>query len=138
MPACEWFLVVDLEVFILILSGFLSGIFGSLGVGGGGVLIVFLTLFLDFSRQTAAFINLLFFIPIALFSTIIYAKQKQIDFKKVLFLVPTGLVGSAFGVYLSNAIQTDVLSKIFGLILIFISLKTIFAKEKSQSWWLAF
>ena len=67
MPACEWFLVVDLEVFILILSGFLSGIFGSLGVGGGGVLIVFLTLFLDFSRQTAAFINLLFFIPIALF-----------------------------------------------------------------------
>ena len=120
-----------MNIFILILSGFLSGALGSLGVGGGGVLIIFLTLFLDFNRQTAAFTNLLFFIPIALFSTIIYAKQKKVDFKKVLFLVPTGLIGSWFGVYLSNVIQTDVLSKIFGLILIFISLKTIFIKKKS-------
>ena len=123
--------MASLNIFILILSGFLSGALGSLGVGGGGVLIIFLTLFLDFNRQTAAFTNLLFFIPIALFSTIIYAKQKKVDFKKVLFLVPTGLIGSWFGVYLSNVIQTDVLSKIFGLILIFISLKTIFIKKKS-------
>ena len=122
-----------METLILIISGFLSGALGSLGVGGGGVLIIFLTFFLSFQRQTAAFTNLLFFIPIALFSTIIYAKQRQIDFKKVLFLVPTGLVGSAFGVYLSNIIQTEMLTKIFGAILIFISLKTIFTKEKSQS-----
>jgi len=122
-----------LEIFILIISGFLSGVLGSLGVGGGGVLIVFLTFFLSFQRETAAFTNLLFFIPIALFSTIIYTKQKQIDFKKVLFLVPTGLIGSAIGVYLSDVIETDILTKIFGGILIFISIKTLFTKNKSQS-----
>jgi len=122
-----------LEIFILIISGFLSGVLGSLGVGGGGVLIVFLTFFLSFQRETAAFTNLLFFIPIALFSTIIYTKQKQIDFKKVLFLVPTGLIGSAIGVYLSDVIKTDILTKIFGGILIFISIKTLFTKNKSQS-----
>lgn len=122
-----------MEIFILIISGFLSGVLGSLGVGGGGVLIVFLTFFLSFQREAAAFTNLLFFIPIALFSTIIYTKQKQIEFKKVLFLVPTGLIGSAVGVYLSNVIETDILTKIFGGILIFISLKTLFTKNKSQS-----
>ena len=100
-----------MKILILIISGIFSGILGSLGVGGGGVLIVFLTFFLSFQREVAAFTNLLFFVPIALFSTIIYAKRKQIDFKKVLYLVPTGLIGSAIGVYLTNIIETDILSK---------------------------
>ncbi len=118
-----------MDIFWLILGGFLSGAVGSLGVGGGGVLIVFLTMFLNFSRADAATVNLLFFIPIALFSVIIYLKRKQIDIKKALLLIPTGLIGSAIGVYLSGVIQTELLSKIFGAILIFISVKTFFSKK---------
>lgn len=118
-----------MEILWLVLGGFLSGAVGSLGVGGGGVLIVFLTMFLEFSRADAAIINLLFFIPIALFSVIIYLKRKQIDIKKALLLIPTGLIGSAIGVYLSGVIQTTLLSKIFGGILILISVKTFFSKK---------
>ena len=118
-----------MNVFWLVLGGFLSGAVGSLGVGGGGILIVFLTMFLSFSRNDAAIINLLFFIPIALFSVVIYLKHKQIDIKKALLLIPTGLIGSAIGVYLSGVIETSLLSKIFGGILIFISLKTFFSKK---------
>ena len=119
-----------MEVFILLLGGFLSGAIGSLGVGGGGVLIVFLTFFLNFSRTDAAFMNLIFFIPIAFISIIIYLKQRQIDVKKALtFLIPS-LIGSALGVWLSGVIDTSILSKIFGVLLVFISIRTLFSKEK--------
>ena len=122
-----------MEIFWLILGGFLSGAVGSLGVGGGGILIVFLTMFLNFSRSDAAVMNLLFFIPIATFSVIIYIKRKQIDIKKALLIIPTGLIGSAIGVYLSGVIETSLLTKIFGGILIFISLKTFFSKNDTQN-----
>lgn len=121
-----------LDILILIIGGFLSGIIGSLGVGGGGVLIVFLTLFMNFNRQNASVINLIFFIPIALISVIIYLKQKQIDIKKALLLAIPGLFGSALGVFLSTIIKTSLLSKIFGLILIAVSIKTLFSKKKEK------
>lgn len=122
-----------MEILCLIIGGFLSGAVGSLGVGGGGVLIVFLTMFLDFKRSDAAVINLLFFIPIALFSVIIYLKRKQIDIKKALLLIPTGLIGSAIGVYLSGVIDTKILTKIFGAILVLISVKAFFSKKGTQN-----
>ena len=117
-----------MKVFILLLGGFLSGAIGSLGVGGGGVLIVFLTFFLNFSRTDAAFMNLIFFIPIAFISIII--KQRQIDVKKALTFSIPSLIGSALGVWLSGVIDTSILSKIFGVLLVFISIRTLFSKEK--------
>lgn len=117
-----------MDILIYIIAGFLSGAVGSLGVGGGGVLIVFLTLFLEYSRDEAAVMNLIFFIPIALLSVIIYLKQKQIDVKKAVGLALSGLLGSVLGVYLSGVIETSLLSKIFGGILISISIKTLFSK----------
>ncbi len=121
-----------LEILILIIGGFLSGAVGSLGVGGGGVLIVFLTFFMNFTRENASVINLIFFIPIALFSVIIYVRNKQIDIKKALSLAIPGLLGSGLGVYLSGVIETSVLSKIFGGILIAISIKTLFSKSQKN------
>lgn len=114
----------------LITGGFLSGAVGALGVGGGGVLIIFLTIFMQFSRKAAAGINLLFFIPIALFSVIIYLRRKQIDIKKALWLAFPGIGGSFLGVWLSQVISTDLISKLFGAVLIFISVKTLFVKEE--------
>ncbi|MGN0174436.1 MAG: sulfite exporter TauE/SafE family protein [Acutalibacteraceae bacterium] len=116
----------------LIVGGFLSGAIGSLGVGGGGVLIIFLTMFMNVSRENAAGTNLLFFIPIALFSVIIYIKQKQIDIKKALWLAACGIPGCFLGVYLSQIISTDIISKLFGICLIIISLKTLFQRKSKE------
>lgn len=121
-----------MDILIYIIAGFLSGAVGSLGVGGGGVLIVFLTLFLEYSRDEAAVMNLIFFIPIALLSVIIYLKQKQIDVKRAVGLALSGLLGSVLGVYLSGVIETSLLSKIFGGILISISIKTLFSKTPEK------
>ena len=121
-----------MDILIYIIAGFLSGAVGSLGVGGGGVLIVFLTLFLEYSRDEAAVMNLIFFIPIALLSVIIYLKQKQIDVKREVGLALSGLLGSVLGVYLSGVIETSLLSKIFGGILIAISIKTLFSKTPEK------
>ena len=43
--------------------GFLAGFAGGLGVGGGGILLLYLTAFAGVEQLSAQGINLLFFLP---------------------------------------------------------------------------
>jgi uncharacterized membrane protein YfcA len=104
-------------IFTVIASFILAALSG-MGVGGGGLFVVFLALFSDLPQITIQGINLLFFIPIAAVSVIIYAFKKQIKWKTVLFFSAAGLVGAAAGVFISEAVGSELLAKIFGGILI--------------------
>jgi uncharacterized membrane protein YfcA len=101
-----------------IIAGFLSGIIGAMGLGGGAVLLIYLTLFKDMGQLEAQGINLIFFIPIALLSVAIYAFKKQIEWKTVLIFSAAGLVGALLGVWLSVVFGTELLGKLFGGLLI--------------------
>ena len=68
-----------------IIIGILAGIFTGLGMGGGSVLILFLTLFLNLEQHIAQATNLLFFIPSALVCIILNTKKKLINFKNAIF-----------------------------------------------------
>ena len=98
--------------------GILSGMCGSLGIGGGGVLIMYLTAFTAAKGAEAAGINLLFFLPIALLSLIIHAKNKLIEWKAVLTPLIFGLPGAALGWWLSAVTDDFLLKKGFGVLLL--------------------
>ena len=49
------------------ISAFLTGILASMGLGGGMILILYMTLIAGMEQLTAQGVNLLFFIPIAAF-----------------------------------------------------------------------
>ncbi|MBO5852557.1 MAG: sulfite exporter TauE/SafE family protein [Clostridia bacterium] len=97
-----------------IIAGFFSGAVGAMGLGGGAVLLIYLALFKDTNQLKAQGINLIFFIPVAIFSVIIYTIKKQIKWKMVFPLALSGVLGAALGVYLSGAIGDNIVAKIFG------------------------
>lgn len=97
-----------------IIAGFLSGVIGAMGLGGGAVLLIYLALFKDTNQLTAQGINLIFFIPVAVLSVIIYAFKKQIKWKMVLPIAATGLLGAVAGFFLSGLIGDKTVAKIFG------------------------
>ena len=117
-----------MNIYLVALAGVLSGFAGSLGVGGGGILIIFLTSFFEVSQRNAQGINLLFFLPIAIVSVIIYTKRKLIKIKPLLPLIALGILGAISGTFLSGYISQDMLSKIFGGGLIAIGLRELFSK----------
>lgn len=104
------------------IAGFLSGVFGAMGLGGGGVLIIYLTGIIDTEQALAQGINLLFFIPCAVVAIVIHAKKKLINFKLALSLALVGLVGSAIGSYIACFLDNKVLSKIFAILLLSMSI----------------
>lgn len=115
---------------LTVLAGLVSGFIGSLGLGGGGVLLMYLTLFTDTSQQQAGGINLLFFLPVGLVAAVIYAIKKQIEWRVVLKMWLGGAVGVALGALLAHNIDTAILSKVFAAGLILLGLYQLFPTRR--------
>lgn len=115
-----------------IIAGLLSGLIGSMGMGGGAVLMIYLAVFTDTKQITAGGINLLFFIPIAVTSVIIYTIKKQIDWKTVLSVSSLGIVGAVIGTFFANKIGDLWLSKIFGGFVLVLGILELFKKSAKK------
>ena len=103
--------------FIIIVStvlGFLSG----LGVGGGSLLILWLTLIVNVPQEIARNINLMFFLPTAVISSLFRWKKGKLELKKVLPSMLGGVVAAMLFTWLSRHISSDGLQAPFGILLL--------------------
>lgn len=115
-----------------IIIGFLTGICASMGLGGGFILIIYLTAFADIDQLTAQGVNLLFFLPVALLSLIIHTKNKLISWKSLPVLVATGLVGVIAGALVAEHISTTLLKNLFSSLLIFVGFRELFHRKPQK------
>lgn len=117
---------------ISVIAGFLSGVIGSMGLGGGTVLLIYLAGFAGVEQLRAQGINLLFFIPIGLMSVLIYAFKKQIKWKTVAYFAVSGLGGAALGTYLTGFVGDKYTRLAFAILLIVLGIKSVFTKKEKQ------
>lgn len=114
------------------ISGILSGMAASLGLGGGTVLLIYLTAILSCNQMQAQGINLIFFIPIAVISIILHTKRKLIKWKVAFATAISGIIGAVAGWYISGLIENQWLSKIFAVLLIILGIRELFAKKQPK------
>src|SRR5659263_256806 len=115
------------------IAGFFAGFIGGLGMGGGGVLVLFLTLYVGMPQLQAQGINLIFFIPVGLFALILHVRQHLIDFKAALPAILLGLLGAAVGSFLARFFGSVVISKIFAVLLACLGVWEVFAPKKAKA-----
>ncbi|MBR9700090.1 sulfite exporter TauE/SafE family protein [Candidatus Woesearchaeota archaeon] len=99
------------------------------GIGGGVLLVPFLTLFFGFSIREAIPTSLLVIFPTALFGAVLKQRFHEFNFQTVRWIVPTALVGAFLGAVLSNILPTSFLEYTFGLIMIFTAVKMYVHRE---------
>lgn len=114
-----------------IVAGVLSGMLGAMGFGGGGVLILYLTLYRNMPQLHAQGINLLFFIPSALPALFLHTKNKLIDWKTALRYVLFGFIGVGLGFMAMKFMNENIIRKIFSVILIITGLRELFSKNEN-------
>ena len=106
-------------------AGLFSGLLASMGLGGGSVLVLYLVLLCDFPQLKAGGTNLLFFIPIALISVVIYTIKKQIRFRDMIFIISGGVSGAVAGIFLAPYFGNDIIKKGFGIFICILGVKEI-------------
>ena len=107
--------------------GFLSG----LGIGGGSLLILWLTLVLGMEQQTARGVNLLFFLPAAAIACCFRWKQGAVKLHRILPAVIGGCIAAALFSWLGNHLDMALLKRLFGALLLLTGLRELFYKVRN-------
>lgn len=115
-----------------VVIGGLAGIMSGFGVGGGTILLVYLTLVLNMDQHLAQGINLLYFLPAALLALPTHVKNGYIEKSVLLPAISTGLVMAAFAAWISTGLDVHLLRKIFGGFLSCMGLWELFSKKPAD------
>ena len=112
------------------LVGAVLGFLAGLGIGGGSLLMLWLTAVVSLDYLTARSINLLFFLPCACISTFLRRKSGQLELKNLLPSILFGCIAAAFTSFLSYRLELTLIKKFFGGLLVATGLRELFYKEK--------
>ena len=115
---------------LTILVGTVLGFLTGLGIGGGSLLMVWLTAVLGMDALTARGINLLFFLPGAVIAICFRTRQGQLQWKHALPPAAAGCLAAALCSQLSTAVDNSILNPIFGGILVAAGIRELLWKEK--------
>lgn len=113
-----------------VLAGLVCGVISGFGIGGGSLLMIYMTAIAAVEQRTAQGINLLYFLPTAGASLILHTKHRLIRWKTVLPAAITGCLLGAVCAWLSAGIDGAVLRKVFGGFLLLVGLWELLGKKK--------
>lgn len=115
--------------FLHIAIGLATGVLSGFGIGGGSLLMLWLTWFADIGQRQAAGMNLLYFLacaPPALWS---HWKNKLIDNKAVIWCILAGIPTSIIGCILAQSLDISLIRRGFGVLLLWIGVRELFSKS---------
>jgi len=103
-----------------VLTGSLSALFG---VGGGIVMVPFMTLVLGLSQHTAEGTSLMVIVPTAVAGIIAHRRRFKIRLRHVVLLASGGIVGSLVGASIALGLAGEVLQTLFGGLVTLVGLR---------------
>ena len=103
-----------------------------LGVGGGGLFLLYLTEALQLPREAAVYLNLVFFLAALLASSVSHIREKRISYpvlgKILLFGIPSAFLGRVCAARLSASL----LRILLGCFLLFSGIFALWSGKKAK------
>lgn len=108
------------------------GILAGLGVGSGGVFLLYLTLFADMEHKMAQGVNLLFFVFALSGAVPVHLTRYRVPVRILAIILLLGIPGALLGSTLVPHLPVSLLRKSFGVLLIFSGSVTLFRREAKK------
>ena len=115
---------------ISVAVGLVLGILAGLGTGGGSLLLLWLTLIQGIDSEIARTVNLLFFLASAGIVSILRLKKGKLSIRKILPGILAGCVAAAGFSILGRYLDTSLLKKAFGVLLIVTGVRELFYRPR--------
>ncbi|MFL0198526.1 sulfite exporter TauE/SafE family protein [Clostridium sp. WILCCON 0269] len=115
-----------LFIIIGVIAGILSGLFG---IGGGVIIVPALIYLCGFSQLKAQGTSLAILLPpVGILAFMDYYKRGQVSLQAGILICVFLVIGSVFGAKISHIMPVGMLRKLFGILMILISIKLILEK----------
>ncbi len=102
----------------MIFATFLIATLCGMGLGSGGLFVVYLTVIAGYEQLAAQGLNLYFFIFSTAAALIIHLKKQQLPLKRLFFVCGAGSAGCISGAMLAQGLDKGLLRMIFAILLI--------------------
>lgn len=116
---------------IALLAGTATGILSGFGVGGGTLLLLYMTAFAGVPQTTAQGINLLYFLPAAATALPAHLKNGYVEKAAALPAIVAGLAGTALAAWIATALDVELLHRCFGGFLLVIGIIELVRKPRT-------
>ena len=113
-----------------VLAGAATGVLSGFGVGGGTLLLIYMTAFAGVPQNVAQGVNLLYFLPTAATALPAHIKNGYIEKKALLPAIGAGLLLALAGAWAATGMEVGLLRKCFGGFLILVGLGELFSRAK--------
>ncbi len=110
--------------------GAATGVLSGFGVGGGTLLLVYMTAFAGVDQHLAQGINLLYFLPAGLLALPAHIKNGYIEKPVLIPAIGAGLLCAALAAWAATGTDVALLKKCFGVFLIIVGFMELFGKKK--------
>ena len=115
-----------------LLAGGVTGVLSAFGIGGGSLLLIYLTSFAALDQHQAQGINLLYFLPTAAAALPAHIKNGYVDKKTAIPAIAAGLAGTGLAAWAATALDMGLLRRAFGGFLIVIGLRELFRPRQGR------
>lgn len=115
-----------------LLAGTAAGVLSGFGVGGGTLLLLYLTTFAGVEQHLAQGINLLYFLPTAGAALPAHFKNGYVEKAALAPAILAGLAGTALAAWAATSMDTDLLRRCFGAFLLVIGLRELFRETPAD------
>ena len=110
-------------------AGAVTGVLSGFGVGGGTLLLVYMTAFAGLDQRLAQGINLLYFLPAGLMALPAHIKNGCIEKKTLVPAIGAGLACAALAAWAATTVEVELLRKCFGGFLVLVGIAELFGKK---------
>ena len=118
---------------ISLLAGAVTGVLSGFGIGGGTLLLIYMTAWAGVPQTLAQGINLVYFVCCALPALISHWKNGLLEKKAVLWCTLAGVPSCILASLLASNLDVTLLRRIFGVFLLFIGCRELFSKSKRKT-----
>ena len=120
-----------MNVLIALLAGAAAGVLSGFGVGGGTLLLLYLTAFAGVEQHLAQGINLVYFLPAVAAALPSHIKNGYVDKKTAMPAILAGLAGTAAAAWVATTLDVHLLRRFFGAFLIYIGVRELFRRPRA-------
>ena len=111
-----------------LLAGTATGILSGFGVGGGTLLLIYMTTFAGVPQNLAQGVNLLYFLPTAATALPAHIRNGYVETRILWPAILAGLASAALASWFATSLDVGLLRRCFGGFLLIVGLRELFAK----------
>ena len=119
-----------IDFFTALLAAVFCGTLAGMGLGGGSLLILWLTAVQNMDPVTARGINLVFFLPAALIATLSRIRKGTLPIKKVMPAVWAGILFATVFSLWNSRLDMGILQTLFGILLLITGLRELLYRPR--------